>query len=344
MQSGAIFSLDKEKVLIGFGAYRWLSEDHLNSQLPAFYLPDFFLKEKKPWLQFEKYQEMSIASLLQALPVHANEPNIYWEHLHQKQFSVAFEQLQHEFTTSPLQKAVPYAFMHSKNQLSLCQLQSSLQAALRYVKKNSHAYIYGFWNADEGMLGVTPELLFDYAPHASSSLSTMALAGTCAKNSCSIEFAHDAKQLQEHRLAVEGICHSLKPFGPLNIGERSVLELPTLKHLKTPIYVDLLQQPSFDALVRALHPTPALGVYPRQRGWEWLAQYNGMIERNRYGAPVGVYHLHAMRCTVAIRNVQWDKQGMRIGAGCGVIAESLCDQEWKEICLKIQAIREILAL
>jgi isochorismate synthase EntC len=35
---------------------------------------------------------------------------------------------------------------------------------------------------------------------------------------------------------------------------------------------------------------------------------------------------------------------MQIAAGCGVVADSKCENEWAEIGLKLKAIKEMLAL
>jgi isochorismate synthase EntC len=42
--------------------------------------------------------------------------------------------------------------------------------------------------------------------------------------------------------------------------------------------------------------------------------------------------------------VQWGKDQMQIAAGCGVVADSVCDKEWNEINLKLKAVKEMLAL
>jgi menaquinone-specific isochorismate synthase len=42
--------------------------------------------------------------------------------------------------------------------------------------------------------------------------------------------------------------------------------------------------------------------------------------------------------------MQWDEKEIHIGAGCGLVAESQCTREWAEIKLKLQAIKEMLAL
>jgi menaquinone-specific isochorismate synthase len=47
---------------------------------------------------------------------------------------------------------------------------------------------------------------------------------------------------------------------------------------------------------------------------------------------------------VAIRNAQWFEGSIHIGAGCGIVPQSLLKNEWKEIQLKMQSIKNILGL
>ena len=92
-----------------------------------------------------------------------------------------------------------------------------------------------------------------------------------------------------------------------------------------------------------MHPTPALGAFPRRPGMEWLKEYQQKIDRRRFGAPVGYAIEDAQaKCYVAIRNVQWTKNQMLLAAGCGIVATSQYDAEWAEIKLKLQAIKEML--
>lgn len=348
LQSGAIISIDKNTILLGYGKSVSRTYSQLNPQKPTFYFPDFFLTKKEPWIEFEHFQECRpehLQELLLTLYESAPTEAITWTNHHQDTFFQAFKELQFNFQHSTLQKAVPYAFSYSKKSMSKQLLLRTLKKALTFIKQYPFN-IYGFWNHSEGVLGLTPELLFHYQKQNEKlHLSTMALAGTCPKDACLTSFKNDPKELHEHQLAVQGIMQSLQPFGEVLKDDTQILSLPSLTHLYTAINVKL-KAFNFENLVKALHPTPALGTYPKEIGWPWLKSYQEKIERGHFGAPAGIlFPNHSLAaCHVAIRNVQWDHQGMRIGAGCGVVKQSQCDKEWAEINLKLNAIRELFEL
>lgn len=196
------------------------------------------------------------------------------------------------------------------------------------------------------MLGGTPELLFNMDHDGEKmTISTMACAATCSKDEVE-GFATDSKMLDEHNFVVQGILESLSPFGEVRKEKIQILELPTLCHFLTPMVVETEKNLEFEPLVRSLHPTPALGAYPKKQGMKWLAEYQNKIDRGRYGAPVGYYRPDTGKaaCYVAIRNAQWSHDEIKIGAGCGVVPQSALESEWAEIQLKIQSIKDILAL
>jgi isochorismate synthase EntC len=254
------------------------------------------------------------------------------------------DQILKEFSKGNLQKAVPYLFAHSQDHMTCSQLCRSLTNCLHFLKESS-GYIYGHWNAQKGVLGLTPELLFSHSKKKPFIVNTMALAGTCAIGEEAI-FTEDEKDHKEHQFVIQGIQQSLKKIGKVTLGEKQVIRLPTLFHLMTPIDIHLTHDFHFDTMVHALHPTPALGAFPPNRQWEWLKKYQIHIPRLHYGAPIGYIDCtrEYSQCVVGIRNIQWNTTGMHIGAGCGVIQESLFEKEWKEIQLKIYSIRKLLAV
>lgn len=347
LESGAIIKTKTNQLYVGFGECIWKTFKQIEPATPAFYFPDFFLQSAAPWLQYEQTQEISIEDLLALMPGNPILSPLKWELPGQKNFVVAFEGLQKAFANSNLVKAVPYSFSHCHQVMSPLQLYASLKSALKYIQKYP-GFIYGFWNKSEGLLGVTPELLFElHDDKENQKLSTVALAGTCSKDQDSLSFLDNAKERQEHQITVSGITDSLKSLGTVKIGDLQVLELPHLNHLLTRIEVHSKRFPSFEKLVKVLHPTPALGAYPKENGWVWLRSYQTQINRDRFGAPVGLLFSGQIQalCLVAIRNVQWNfKDGMKIGAGCGIVPSSQPDREWKEIQLKMEAIQHFLCL
>ena len=108
---------------------------------------------------------------------------------------------------------------------------------------------------------------------------------------------------------------------------------------------DFSDQFDFDTVVRALHPTPALGGYPSKPSFQWLYNHIDQRDRSLFGAPFGVcdnqgnYHV-----VVSIRNVQWQSDRLSVWAGCGIVPESQFESEWAELGAKIDSVKAIFSL
>ena len=61
-------------------------------------------------------------------------------------------------------------------------------------------------------------------------------------------------------------------------------------------------------------------------------------------APFGVLVDRAFHSVVAIRNVSWSGKSVFLPSGCGVIAESSFENEWRELSLKRRAVKDLLGL
>jgi menaquinone-specific isochorismate synthase len=308
-----------------------------------FYFPDFFLRDPRPWVRFQYEASIAIDVLLKLIMdiSHNHEPPkpISWESPSRSLFEEGFHALQQAFRGVKLDKAVLYAFSKSVSKMTKAHRQRALLHIMEYASKTP-TYAYGFWSDSEGLMGATPELLFHCHERQ---LETMALAGT-QKASDSDDMCADPKLVREHRIVLDDIASRLSPFGQVHAGSMQLLVLPTLKHLYTPIEVELDVPLNFPSLVKVLHPTPALGGFPRAAAWEWLTEYNRLLPRGRFGAPTGLWMAESalMACFVAIRNVMWDSKSLQIGAGCGLIAESDIKKEWTEILLKTESIKGFL--
>lgn len=343
LTEGAVISLGKERLFIGYGARRRCRREELNLSLPAFYIPDFFLEDPKPWLQFQNYDLMTTQEFIHFLGEEGGSLQpIEWDNPYRELFRQEFDSLQELFKGSKLSKAVPYVFAEALQPMEIARLKRCLTSAAKSIQSYP-GFLYGFWNHEEGMVGVTPELLYR---SKGSHLETMALAGTSSKEIPPHLFIQNSKDIREHQMVVEGIQSSLSPFGEVTVGDIQVLELAHLNHLKTSIYLKLNESASNEDIASILHPTPALGAFPKVEGGRWLKAFAEKLPRGRYGAPFGVVQPQQKQtqCLVAIRNIQWDSKWIRIGAGCGVIKESCPEKEWAEIQLKMNAIQRTLAL
>lgn len=342
--SGTIMSTENGRLLVGWGKRTRLSEPK-ESDDAAFYFPRFFLDDDHPWFEHSQWVETTPDALLKIIPRLGPPPQIEWNNFDYVKFQSAYQNLQDLFREQTLSKAVPYVFETSPSKMTKERLIYSLRSILEYAHSRP-LNIYGYWENREGMLGATPELLFRLKQDPHPILETVACAGTCRHDSSKHHFVNDFKENHEHRLVIDGIKDSLSLFGTICAGKTEVLELPTLSHLLTPIKVNLNANVQFDTIVKALHPTPALGAFPRLQGDSWLRSYQNSINRGRYGAPAGYVKGYGKEacCFVAIRNVQWNDQGLAIGAGSGIVKDSILENEWQEVNLKIRTIKEMLSL
>ncbi|MDP1881140.1 MAG: chorismate-binding protein [Parachlamydiaceae bacterium] len=339
LQSGAIMSLSPKKLLIGWGEFQKFSFNAQNSNQPSFYFNDFFLTEPFPWIQFNHTMEIEIEeleSLLETISFSEKKP--LWIEPDSLKFKQGFDDLFKLLKNKTLKKAVPYLFEHSSQEICL---KSVLKNSLKVIKQRP-GFLYGFWIKSKGVLGITPEILFSHHHETPMTFQTMALAGTCSSKIDVEAFTKNHKERNEHQIVIDGISHSVREIGKAMSGDLQVLKLPLLSHLMTPIEVQLNVPFQYDLIVQKMHPTPALGAFPENEGKMWLEKFELHTPRGYYGAPIGFQYpkKRISSCFVGIRNVQWNSTGMRIGAGCGVVEESIYENEWNEIHLKIRSIKD----
>lgn len=266
-----------------------------------------------------------------------------WQEADPQSFGVSFISILELIHRGALKKAVPIVFENSTGIMSSMRVRTLIK---ELIKAPPSLYVFGSWQKGSGILGATPEVLLKQEGRI---LQTMALAGTCPKEEAAERrlLLEDPKERYEHGLVVQDISQTLEKYGRVRTEGPKILELPTLLHLKTEIECQLPkdQNFSFFEACRALHPTAALGVSPRDYGYEWLKNLPEQRGRRGFGAPWGIsWSAEEALCLVAIRNIQWNPGGCRIGSGCGIVAQSDLHQEWKELSQKRRSVKKVLGL
>ncbi len=254
-----------------------------------------------------------------------------------EKFQESFQQIQGKINRGEIEKAVPVVFAEAPIVPTLAQKAHMLFHAL---EAHQGLYVFGYWDASSGVMGATPEVLFHLSEN---SLKTMALAGTRPRAE-EESLLRDAKEIREHRLVVEDIKQRLEKLGWVKVGETHISEYGTLSHLRTFIEAEV-PAGSIEDLMKRLHPTAALGVYPRNYGLQWMKSLPYQDQRGIFGAPM-VFSLsrHESIALVAIRCLQWSENGSQIGTGCGIVGASDLQKEWRELALKRQAVMKSLGL
>jgi isochorismate synthase len=197
-------------------------------------------------------------------------------------------------------------------------------------------------------LGASPERLVS---RRGRDVRTVAMAGTTRRDPdpagdarLADELLADDKEREEHAVVVEMIRETLAPLSErLEVAPRpSVVRLRHLQHLVTPISARLREPVSIIRLAERLHPTPAVAGAPRDLALELIADEEPG-ERGWFAGPLGWIDRHGDgELIVALRSGVVAGRRVTLLAGCGIVADSVPDDEWLESEAKLQALGSAL--
>jgi menaquinone-specific isochorismate synthase len=215
----------------------------------------------------------------------------------------------------------------------------SILLALRSHNPLSYHFCFQI-NPTTAFIGASPERLYYRQDRC---LETEALAGTRHRGrssqidrELSDNLRNSPKDLHEHQLVVQNLqdvlvelCDSVK----IDL-QSTILKLNKVQHLYTQCQ-GILKPDLTDAdLLLKLHPTPAVGGFPRAQALQSIQQLEP-FERGWYAAPVGWVGNDAAEFAVAIRSGLVDRDRLLLFAGAGIVRGSQPDEEWAEIENKI---------
>lgn len=192
--------------------------------------------------------------------------------------------------------------------------------------------------------GASPELL---VRRSGGRAYSQPMAGSVARGANEADDDRLARQLEEsakdnaeHRLASEFVVEALRPFArSVEAKAPEVVRFTNIQHLATAVAAELTD-PAADALdlAAALHPTPAVGGWPREAADALIDELEG-LERGWYAGAVGWIDARgdgefavALRC-----GLLWE-DGARLYAGVGVMPDSDPARELEETELKFKAL------
>ena len=95
-------------------------------------------------------------------------------------------------------------------------------------------------------------------------------------------------------------------------------------------------------IIHKLHPTPAVGGYPKKQALEAIEEIEP-FERGWYAAPVGWVGYDRAEFAVAIRSSLIVKNKVALFAGAGIVSGSQPEAEWEELENKIRNFRQIFS-
>lgn len=225
---------------------------------------------------------------------------------------------------------------------------------IAYVLENamhneSNSYIFVMQSEGSVFFSQTPEQLMEVENQV---LSTKAVAGTIKRTSDETEdrkhvdaFLKDEKNLQEHHFVVQSILDDIEPYvTDVDYNKHpKILKNDHLYHLYTEIS-GALEDNTYIGLLDRLHPTPALGGYPKEKAMDFIEQKE-FGTRGLYGAPVGYIDMEDnCEFIVAIRSMLIKEKQATLFAGCGIIKQSDPQSELEETTLKFTPMMNALGV
>lgn len=151
------------------------------------------------------------------------------------------------------------------------------------------------------------------------------------------------KNVREHDFARASALAALTPLcSVVEAGERFVLTLPNVLHLASDISGVVAGDTGALSLVRALHPTAAVGGTPTGAALALIAELEG-LDRERYAGPVGWVDWHgegewciALRSAALAAGVAGPRSPARVFGGGGILPESQPEDELAETWAKMR--------
>ncbi len=215
----------------------------------------------------------------------------------------------------------------------------------RLFDRLSRRYPHAITFCVDGFVGASPELLVS---RVGEMVRAQPMAGTTprtgdpeADQRRAAELLSSPKNRAEHQITIDVVHDALLPFCSYLDAEPtpSVVSAGPVQHLAT-VVEGRLSRPAASVLelVAALHPTPAVGGWPRDAALELIAELEG-ADRGRYAGPVGWVDADGNGAwAVGIRAASVDGDTARCFAGVGVVADSDPSTELEETRAKAEAI------
>jgi isochorismate synthase len=210
------------------------------------------------------------------------------------------------------------------------------------------ASIFAMQRGERFFVGATPERLVQAR---NGQIHTMALAGSARRGGTEeedvqigTELLQNGKNNIEHAIVVAMMREALKKHCTHvhSSVAPQLLKLKNVQHLKTPITGELIPGRCMLDIMADLHPTPAVGGFPRHAALEAIRNTE-KLDRGWYAGPLGWIGASGHgEFAVALRSGLIYGREARLFAGCGIVADSEPQAEFAESCLKFQVMLRAL--
>ncbi len=203
-------------------------------------------------------------------------------------------------------------------------------------------YIFAIQRSTRFFVGATPERLVQAQ---NGQIHTMALAGSAPRGTTQEEdeqlgaaLLQSEKNGIEHAVVVATVREALLVHcSTVHVYDTPhLLKLKNVQHLETPIVGELLPGRCILDVMADLHPTPAVGGFPRKEALATIRRIE-QLDRGWYAGPLGWIGAGGHgEFAVALRSGLVAEHEATLFAGCGIVGNSDPESEYTESCLKLQ--------
>lgn len=218
----------------------------------------------------------------------------------------------------------------------------------RLAHRYPACFVFKFSAGGCDWLGASPELL---GAVEGTVVQAASLAGTRRRSDdpriderLAFELRTNPKERSEHDFVATAMREALAPLcSELTApAEPQVMSIPGIHHLHTPFQGELHNGLGILDVVAALHPTPAVGGWPRTAALDAIERLE-QLDRGWYAGPVGWTDAEGNgQFAVALRSGLIDGGHAVLFAGAGIVAGSDPKRELAETELKLRPLREAL--
>ena len=209
-------------------------------------------------------------------------------------------------------------------------------------------FVFSFTAGDATWLGASPERLVALSDGV---VRVASLAGSRPRGETPAhdeqlarELFESAKERAEHAVVVEAVRQALEPAcDELTVpGEPQLMRMANIQHLYTPVTGHVREGVDVLDLVERIHPTPAVGGWPRCDALAAIRELEGM-DRGWYAAPIGWLDFAGDgEFAVALRSALLTGGRAVLYAGAGIVEGSDPAEELAETELKLRPLRGAL--
>ncbi len=247
-----------------------------------------------------------------------------------EEYKGQFDLFQEEFAHKRMKKAILSRIkLVEKERFNLHLIFTQL------LEKYKEAYVYLYYSPSAGLwLGASPE---KFVALHDNILETTALAGTISEGE-----NWSNKEMEEQMVVTHFLTQNLHDLDSLEADAPETIKAGNLYHIRANIRGTFNSNTNLPELINRLHPTPAVGGFPKAKALEMITSTE-KHDREYYSGFAGP--ISANKNSHFFVNLRCGKifnKGIALFVGGGITKSSVVEKEWDETEKKAGTLARVL--